>query len=98
MCACILWRNDQCLGKFCVVQNRPDCVDYPAEVKDTFDVDAECRMKVLKVEIILVAIILTMQIIAAILQAVHGEKRLSFVTLIAGAVAAMEIGLAALPY
>ena len=44
--------------------DRPDCVDYPDEVKDTFDVDAECRMKVLKVEIILVAIILAMQIIA----------------------------------
>ena len=44
--------------------DRPDCVDYPAEVKDTFDVETECRMKVLKVEIILVAIILTMQIIA----------------------------------
>ena len=44
--------------------DRTDCVDYPAEVKDTFDIDVECRMKVLKVEISLVLIILVVQIIA----------------------------------
>ena len=93
--------------------DRTNCVEYPAEVKDTFDIDVECRMKVLKVEISLVLIILVVKIIAGkklitvardftffFLQwtNVNGDKRLYFVTLLAGVVASFGIGLGAMPY